>query len=134
VLEPRLRALIVDDSNISRRILAKVVEKVFHFDEAENGLIAVAKFQDAIEAGSPYDIVFMDIIMPEMDGKEAVRKIREYEVSLGREESPIIMVSASEMLDEIKGLVNGLLRKPTSKPLLNEMLQKLFKGQIEPLC
>jgi two-component system chemotaxis response regulator CheY len=133
-MEPRLKALIVDDSRISRCILAKVVDKVFLYDEAENGLIAVTKFQEAMDAGTPYDIVFMDIVMPEMDGKEAVRKIREYEEIQGREKSPIIMVSASEMLDEIKGLVNGLLRKPTSRPLLNEMLQKLFKGQIESIC
>ena len=120
----------MDDSEISRLITARVIGKVFVYDEAENGLIAVRKYQEAIELGAAYDIVFMDVVMPEMDGKEAVRKIREHEKNIGRPKVPIIMVSASEMLGEVEGLVNGLLRKPTSRPLLNEMLQELFKGKI----
>jgi CheY-like chemotaxis protein len=80
-----------------------------------------------------YDIIFMDIVMPEMDGKEAVRKIREYEASMGLEKKPIIMISASEMIDDIEGLVNGLIRKPTSSKLMNELLQQIFKGNIDPI-
>ena len=71
--------------------------------------------------------------MPEMDGKETVRRIRSYEESLGRLTTPIIMVTASEMIDEIEELVNGLLRKVVNKKLLEPLLQSLFKGNIDPL-
>ena len=131
--ENELRALIVDDSEMSRRITARIIAKVFRYDEAENVLIAVHKYQEAIEQGTPYDIVFMDIIMPEMDGKEAVRSIREYEASSGIMRVPIIMISASEMITEIEELVSGLLRKAVNKQTMDAMLQKLFDGKIAPL-
>ena len=72
----------------------------------------------------------MDIVMPEMDGKEAVRMIRRYEADNNLGNTPIIMISASEMLDDIEELVSGLFRKPTSRVLMNELLQKIFKGTI----
>jgi len=129
-METRLRALIVDDSDMSRRIAGRVVGKVFSYDEAENGSVAVRKYIEAIDSGTPYDIVFMDIIMPEMDGKEAVLRIREHEKSLEREKTPIIMISASETLEGIDGLVTGLLRKAISKPALDEILRKLFPANL----
>jgi len=129
----KLRALIVDDAVISRRIICKIITNVFDYDEAENGLIALQKYQEAVELGKPYSIVFMDVIMPEMDGKEAVRKIRQYEESLAIPKAPIVMVTASEMIDDIEELVFGLLRKIVTKQLLDPMLQKIFSGKIAPL-
>jgi two-component system chemotaxis response regulator CheY len=128
-----LRALIVDDSTISRRITGRFVSKVFSSDEAENGLVAVSKYQEAVESGSPYDVVFMDVVMPEMDGKEAVHKIREFEDEQKLHNVPIIIVSASEMLDGIEELVSGILHKAVKKESLNAMLQDIFKGKIASL-
>ena len=129
----KLRALVVDDSGLSRRYVGNVIAKAFNYEEAENSLIALQKYQEGVECGVPYDIVFMDVIMPELDGKEAVRKIRIYEESLAMKKVPIIMVSASEMVDEIEELVDGLLRKAVKKSLLDPMLQEIFHGKIAPL-
>ena len=129
----KLRALVVDDSEISRRIICRIISEAFHYEEAEKGLIGLQKYQQGVEGGDPFDLVFMDVIMPEMDGKETVRRIRSYEESLGRLTTPIIMVTASEMIDEIEELVNGLLRKVVNKKLLEPLLQSLFKGNIDPL-
>jgi two-component system chemotaxis response regulator CheY len=129
----KLKALVVDDSELSRQMTGIIISKVFAFDEAENGLVAVDKYRQAVGLEAPYDLIFMDIVMPEMDGKEAVRQIREYEAKIGREKAPIIMISASERIDDIESLVNGLLRKPPSRTLLNELLQDIFKGSIDPL-
>jgi two-component system chemotaxis response regulator CheY len=126
MLKANLKALIVDDSDMSRRIATRIVSRVFDCDQAEDGCVAVSKYMEAIDVGSPYDIVFMDVIMPEMDGKEAVRKIREHEESTGLRRTPIVMVSASESLDGIEGMVNGLLRKALSKQALDEILSELF--------
>ncbi len=121
-----LRALIVDDSDLSRLIVAAAISPVMQVTEAENGLVAVRKFQDAVKTDVLFDIIFMDVIMPEMDGKEAVKMIREFEENQGLERIPIYMVSASEGLEGIEDLVNGLLRKPASRTLLNEIVQKHF--------
>ena len=131
--KPKFKALIVDDSEFSRQFTGVIIHKIFAFDEAENGAIAVRKHREAVEFGAPYDIIFMDVVMPGMDGKKAVREIRAYEANTGQENKPIIMISASERIDDIEGMVNGLLRKPASRPLLNELLQDLFKGSIGSL-
>ena len=130
----KLKALIVDDSIFIRQMTGVMIDKIFLYDEAENGVIAVRKHQEAVELGVPYDVIFMDIVMPEMDGKTAVRKIREYEANAGLENKPIIMISASEPIDDIEDLVNGLIRKPVSRPALNELLQDLFQQKdLSPL-
>jgi CheY-like chemotaxis protein len=132
-MENRLKALIVDDSELSRLMTGTIIGKVFSYDGAENGIEGVRMHQKAVESGMPYDIIFMDIVMPEMDGKAAVKEIREYEAGISQAKVPIIMLSASEMLGDIEGLVHGLLRKPGSRALLNELLQNIFKGKIEPI-
>jgi len=126
----KLKALIVDDSEFSRQFTGVIINKIFAIDEAEDGLVAVEKHQQSVKLGTPYDIIFMDVIMPQMDGKKAVRQIREYEASIGRGNIPIIMISASEEIDDIENLVNGLLRKPASRPSLNELLQSVFEGTV----
>jgi len=129
----KLRALVVDDAEISRRIVCRISCNAFEHEQAENGLVAFEKYRQAVEMGKPFDIVFMDVIMPEMDGKESVRRIRQYEESIAMPNVPIIMVTASEMIDEIEKLVHGLLRKVINKPQLEQMLQNLFPGRIAPL-
>jgi CheY-like chemotaxis protein len=129
----QLKALVVDDAELSRIMLANSLNGVFSYEEAENGLLAVQKYQDAVKNGVPYDIVFMDIIMPEMDGKAALQKIREYEELNGLPRTPIYMVSASEMLDGVEGLPEGLLRKPASRQLLNEICMKHFPGKVSSI-
>jgi len=53
-MESPLRALIVDDAEMSRLITRRIISKVFICDDAENGLIAVSKFREAIDNGAPY--------------------------------------------------------------------------------
>lgn len=126
----RFKALIVDDSEMSRLMIKMSIGPMFDTTEAEDGLVAFKKVQEAAAAGTPFDIIFMDIIMPEMDGKESVKHIREFEANRGLQPTPVYMVSASEMLGDIEGLVSGLLRKPPSKTLLNEIFEKHFGAEL----
>jgi len=87
--EKNLRILLVDDSNDNLFLLKEVVNPLassVHF--AENGLEALEKF-----ARNVYDVVFMDIQMPVMDGYTAIRKMREMEAKTGRT-IPIYAVTA----------------------------------------
>ena len=69
------KVLIVDDSNVTRKLLSRAFERAnFIVDSAENGAIGVEKLKRAI-----YDIAFMDIDMPVMNGFEATKRLREWE-------------------------------------------------------
>jgi len=109
-----MRVMAAEDNKTNRLVFSKMVKTLdieLHF--AENGVQAV----DLYQACAP-DLVFMDISMPEMDGEEATRRIREIEAATGRH-VPIVAMTAHAMGgDEAEILAAGLdryLTKPLSK-------------------
>lgn len=74
-----MRILIVDDEIDIRMVLKKVLRQYGECDEAENGQVAVEKVLASIESGKHYDVMFLDINMPILDGQEALKKIRQLE-------------------------------------------------------
>lgn len=70
-----LKILIVDDSDSLRYLLKSFLKEVGVCDEAVNGREAVSRVRDSLDAGGLYDLVIMDIMMPQVDGLDAVRRI-----------------------------------------------------------
>ena len=128
------RILLVDD-NEDNRLLVKVYFKntACHIDMAENGLIAVDKFR----TGS-YDIVFMDMEMPVMDGYSATREIRRWESELGRAHTSIIAVTAHALSEHVqKSLDAGCdahLTKPFKKTEIFNVVLKFAGPECSAEC
>lgn len=121
----RPRVLCVDDNEINLRILKTVVarEKV-QYDCAVNGAEAVAKFTCA---SPPYDLVFMDINMPVMNGFEATKSIRRWEEEHNSPESTIVALSAGGEAQRSLCLATGMSgysEKPVSIKALAMMIQE----------
>jgi len=118
-----LHILLVEDNPDNRLLINAYLKKLpYQLDEAENGQIAVDKFQH-----SDYDIVLMDVQMPVMDGHQATRLIREWEAQNNRAATPIISLTAHAIKEEIdKCLAAGCnthLSKPVKKATLIETIQ-----------
>ena len=74
-----MKTLIVEDDFTSRLFLQTFLSRYGDCHMAVNGKEAVEAFQMATDNGSPYHLICMDIMMPEMDGQEAVRQVRALE-------------------------------------------------------
>lgn len=130
-----MKCLIVEDDFISRRILKELINSCLpcDCDIAVNGEEAISSFHMAHEGKRPYDLICMDIMMPGIDGQEAVRRIREMEHERGvppDQEARVIMTSALDDPRTVveayyKGGATSYLVKPISKQSLMAELRKL---------
>lgn len=78
-----MRALIVDDDFYSRSFLEYILHPYAQCDVAVNGEDAIMAFQKALDEQRPYTLVFMDLLMPVIDGPKALSEIREIEKDHG---------------------------------------------------
>jgi two-component system chemotaxis response regulator CheY len=74
-----MKTLIVDDEFMARNFLLRVLARYGECMIAINGIEAVNAFKNALEENKPFDLICMDIMMPEMNGLDAIKKIREIE-------------------------------------------------------
>lgn len=121
-----MKCLIVEDDFISRRILKELLSGYCECDIAVNGEEAVASFRLAHEGKRPYELICMDIMMPGVDGNEALKRIRQIEKEMGvapEIEARIIMTTAMDdpktVIDSYyRGGATSYLVKPISKQKL----------------
>jgi len=95
-----MRVLIVDDDFYSRVMLHDMMRPVAECHIAVNGEEAVGAFKKALDDGRPYDLVCMDLVMPEMDGQQALREMRGYEDDMGLDNVQRCKVVVISMLED----------------------------------
>jgi two-component system chemotaxis response regulator CheY len=126
-----MRALIVEDEFLSRKVLRSFLMSLFEIDIVVNGKEAVDAFKLAHSEGNPYSLILMDIMMPEVDGIEALEQIRTLERD--KKLSPRVKVVMTSALDDPKtviksfheGEASGYIVKPVDKDKLFVELEKL---------
>ncbi|MDR3279475.1 MAG: response regulator [Synergistaceae bacterium] len=117
------RILLAEDVEINREIVLTLLEPTrLEIDCAENGAEALAIFSAAPDA---YDMIFMDVQMPEMDGYEATRRIRALDVPSAKH-IPIIAMTANVFREDVEKCIASGMNGHTGKPLdLDGVLAKL---------
>lgn len=118
-----MKVLVVDDAKFMRVMLGGILQRMgCEVIEAENGVEAITKYQEHHP-----DLVTMDITMPEMDGVEAVKKLKEIDPS-----AKIIMVSAMGQKDFVlKSIQYGAMDfivKPFEEGRVRSAVEKVAKG------
>jgi two-component system, chemotaxis family, chemotaxis protein CheY len=127
-----MRCLIVEDNDMARTGLNFFLADHAEIEVAVNGREAVSKFQQALNEQKPFDLVLLDIIMPEMDGQQALKLIRSAEhrdLAPDRKKAVIIMTTAlnsPENMEEAlwEGDCTDYLVKPIVRADLMAMLRR----------
>jgi PAS domain S-box-containing protein len=123
---PGRRILLAEDMEINREIAIALLEPTeLVIDCAENGVEAVKKFENDPDG---YDMIFMDVQMPEMDGYEATRLIRKFEADRKRPAIPIIAMTANVFREDVENCLKAGMNEHIGKPVdFDDVLNKLEK-------
>jgi PAS domain S-box-containing protein len=124
-----LRILLVEDNIINRAVATALLQKQGHT------LVQAANGHEALDAAArePFDIIFMDVQLPEMDGFDATRSIRRMEKATGRRTTIIAMTAHAMAGDRERCLASGMdgyLSKPLQRVALMEVLDRASHASV----
>lgn len=123
------RFLVVDDVSVSRLHLQRLLTPYGECDTAEDGFEAVHRFVQSLDEDRAYDVVCLDLMMPQMDGHEALARIRDIEAERGIGEDSQTKVIITTAADQVKHVVraaklsNAYMLKPITEAKLREQLE-----------
>lgn len=118
------KILVVDDNKLNIKVARRALQNFeFEIDEAEDGQVCL----DKINAGNEYDLILMDIMMPNMSGEETIKKLKENK----NFNTPVIALTADALSGaKEKYMQEGFadyIAKPFSRNQIKEKLDKIFK-------
>ena len=137
--EKSLSILVAEDNEINALLARALLARLGHRPTiAGNGVAAIQSWLDARAAGAPYDLVLMDVQMPEMDGLEAARRIRTAEADAGAVRTRMLALTANAQAEDREACLaagmDGLLTKPLERERLREVLDTLSPTGSAPLA
>ena len=118
-----MRVLLVDDSQDNRVLVRHYLKRMpYKIDEAENGRIAIEMF-----TANPYDLVIMDLQMPEVDGYDATRTIRRWEREQGRGPIVIMALTAATLEENVRESLEAGCNLHIAKPIKRDALLRVIR-------
>ena len=128
-IAPNARLLVVDDNNINRKVFMQLLKETkVHIDEAESGMECLDMIKD-----NHYDIIFLDHMMPEMDGIETIHRIKNMSEN-ACENVPIVALTANAISGAkemyIKEGFDSFLSKPIQIDKLEETIKKFLPEEL----
>lgn len=124
-----MRILVIDDEFVALTKMTAILSEYGHCAAATNGRQAYEMYCEAIMQNEPFDLITIDLNMPELDGLELLERFRSYEKSTGAESPRKIVISAEgqpqKVLAANKRHCDAYLVKPVSREILVKKLEEL---------
>ncbi|PLX48878.1 MAG: response regulator [Desulfobulbaceae bacterium] len=126
-----MKVLIVEDEQIAQELLKGFLEAYDAvWQVAANGVQGVAAFKEALAGGEPFDLILLDIMMPQMDGQQALREIRHFEAEQGIGGTDMVKIAMVTALSDAKSvmeaLVKGSCEAYLTKPVYPQQLHRVL--------
>ncbi len=127
---PGLSVLVAEDNEINALLMRSLLTKLgHHVAIATNGEAALESWLAALTAATPYDLILMDIQMPQLDGIEVAKRIRAREAGEPGRRTPILALTANTLVEDryacFAAGMDGFLIKPLDRDKLAEALAGL---------
>lgn len=127
-----MKILIVEDESVSREKIHFIMQNFGDCTVVEGGKAAVAAFKNAFRNNSPFHVITLDISMPDMDGKDVLRQIRDAERAANiphEKRTKVIMLTAhadrNNIQESLRADCDDYLLKPFNTELVEEKLKNL---------
>jgi two-component system, sensor histidine kinase and response regulator len=123
------RVLVVEDNPVNQEVVMAMLQKLdWEADLASGGMEALEKL-----AAARYDLVLMDCQMPDLDGYETTRRLREWELVEGRPRMPVVALTANALGGEAEKCLAAGMDRHLSKPLSIEQLRAALASPTTPV-
>jgi two-component system chemotaxis response regulator CheY len=125
-----MKVLIVEDDLASRKFLSRFLSPYGECDITINGMEALEAFMLAHDEGKPYDLICLDIMMPNLDGEKTLKMIRNIEKQKGIKDAKrvkIIMTTALNDKDRVLKTFEAGCEAYAAKPINTEKLTEVLK-------
>ncbi len=126
-----MKSLVVDDDYAARKLLQRLLSGTGDVNVAVNGQDAIDAFKEAFGSGHHYDLICLDIMMPQVDGHETLKAIRRYEEEAGVHSTDgvkVIMTTAMDSTAHVLGAFRegceAYVLKPVKK---SELMGEIYK-------
>lgn len=127
------KCLVVDDDLLGRELIAQYLQTVPVVDTAAGGQDAVQKFRAALEAGDPYELILLDIVMPDLDGIAAGKEIRKLErnmaLAVDKQVKIVMLTALNTPQDVMQSMLSAQSSAYLVKPVEPEKVHKTI-GQL----
>lgn len=126
-----MKILVVDDEIVSRKKMMKILADFGTCEGVKNGKAALTVIKTALEDWKPYNLIALDVSMPDISGIEVLTIIRELEKKQGldeEEQAKILMVTSHSDTETVKACVgkcDGYVIKPFNKEVMVEKMKKI---------
>jgi PAS domain S-box-containing protein len=129
-----LSILVAEDNEINALLMRSLLTRLGHHALiATNGEAALESWLAARSAGTPYDLILMDVQMPQLDGIGAAKRIRTHEASGSGRRTPILALTANTLVEDryacFEAGMDGFLIKPLDRDKLHEALAALTSAR-----
>ena len=126
-----MKTLVVEDDATTAAVMAGLLELYGEVSLVQSGAAALDLFSHALKSGEAFDLVCLDIMLPDMSGKDVLKALRDHEAFIGCQESDaarIVMTSSRKdppaILGSFREQCDGYLVKPATQSKLHQMIKK----------